>query len=141
MCRRYGTETNNLNPTGRDHINVAMIRYKLFDAEESPLEIYNGKPIINQEIQFVVDECEQDEIEEEDYTFPSYSSSYLRVYNERLGILIRTISLSRSGGSLIVNASVTDMTFDVNGIYFYEVGYVQSGGYEVALKYGPLKVV
>lgn len=123
-------------------INVAaMIRYKLFDAEESPLEIYNGKAILNQEIQFVVDECEQDEIEEEDYTFPSYSSSYLRIYNERLGRLIKTIALARSGGSLIVNASVVDCTFDVNGVYWYEIGYVQSGGYEIPLKYGPVKVV
>lgn len=118
-----------------------MIRFKLFNAEESPLEIYNGKAILNEEIQFVVDECEQDEIEEEDYTFPGYASSYFRIYNERLGRLIKTIALSRSGASLIVNASVTDCTFDVNGIYFYEIGYVQSGGYEIALKYGPLKVV
>lgn len=118
-----------------------MIRFKLFNAVEEPLEIYNAKAIIDMEIQFFVDECEADEIEEEDYTFPSYASSYFRIYDERLGRLLKTISLSQSGNSLIVNASVTDTTFDVNGNYWYEIGYVQTGGYEIALKYGILKVV
>ncbi len=118
-----------------------MIRFKLFDAVEEPLEIYNGKAILNQEIQFTVDECEQDDIDEVPYTFPNYQSSYLRIYNERLGRLIRTIDLAQSGGSLIVNAETWQTTFNVSGVYWYEIGYVQSGGYEIALKYGPVKVV
>lgn len=116
-----------------------MIRFKLFDAVEEPLEIYNGKAIIDMEIQFVVDECETDEIAEANYTFPGYVSSYMRVYDERLGRLLLTLALSRSGGSLIVNASAADATFDVNGNYWYEIGY--NNGYEIALKYGILKVV
>ena len=141
MCRRWKIKTTLHSPTEPEHINAVMIRFKLFDAEETPLEVFNGKAIIDQEIQFVVDECETDEVEEAAYTFPGYVSSYMRIYNERLGLLIRTIVLSQSGGSLIVNASVADMTFDATGNYWYEIGYLQSGGYEIALRYGILKVV
>lgn len=119
-----------------------MLRVKLFDGVEQPLEVYNRQAILDYEIQFFTEECDDDFTDEEvDFTFPSYASSYFRVYNERIGRLIKDIALSRSGGALIVNASVLDMTFEDNGNYYYEIGYVQSGGYEIALRYGILRVV
>jgi len=114
-----------------------MLRVKLFDGQSIPMIVYNGLPIIDEDIQFFTVECG----EEIDYVFNGYVSSFLRVYNERLGILIKNIGLSQSVSSLIINASVLDMTFEDNGNYYYEMGYVQSGGYEVLLRYGLFQVV
>ncbi len=114
-----------------------MDRFKLFDGVEQPMEVYNGIAIIDRAIEFFTEECD----EQIYFTFPGYLSSYFRVFNERLGIEIKDIALSHSGSSLIINASVSDMTFDDNGNYYYEMGYVQSGGYEVVLKYGTLTVI
>jgi len=114
-----------------------MIRFKLFDAVEEPMLVYNRMAIVDKAMEFFTEECET----ETDFTFPYYASSYFRVFNERLGFEIKDIALSQSGPALIINASVTDMTFEDNGFYFYEVGYIQIGGYEVPLKYGPLQVV
>lgn len=114
-----------------------MLRSKLFDGVEEPLEVYNGQAIIDKAIEFFTEECDV----ETDFTFPSYSSSYFRVFNERLGIEIKDIALSHSGSSLIINASPDDMTFDDNGNYYYEIGYVQTGGYEIVLRFGKLSVV
>jgi len=119
-----------------------MIRHRLFDGVEQQLDVFNGQAILDFEMQFFTEEC-TDELEdtEEDFTFPGYVSSYFRIYNERLGRVIKTIALSQSGASLIVNASVSEMTFDENGNYWYVIGYVQTGGYEIALRYGLLKVI
>lgn len=114
-----------------------MDRFKLFDGVEQPMIVYNGIAIIDKAIEFFTEECDV----ETDFAFPSYSSSYFRVFNERLGREIKDIALSQSGASLIINASALDMTFDDNGNYYYEIGYVQSGGYEVPLRYGILSVV
>lgn len=117
-----------------------MIRIKLFDGEEKHLEVFNQQAIQNLQLEFFVDtdcDAEQD-TDEDDYSFPGYLSSYLRVFNERLGTEIKDIALSRSGGSLIVNASVADMTFDPGGNYWYEIGY--NNGYDIVLSYGILKV-
>ena len=114
-----------------------MIRSKLFNGTEDELVVYNQKAILNEVIEFYTeDQCED---EEEDYTFIGYVSSYFRVYNERLGTLIKDIALSKSGGSLVFNASVSDMTFDDGGLYWYEIGY--SNGYDIVLRYGKLQVV
>lgn len=112
-----------------------MISNKLFLSAEYPLEIYNDQPIIDMGFQFFYLECDT----ETDFDFPDYSSSYLKVYNERLGRTIKTIPLTRNGNILIVNSTDTD--FDPNGNYFYEVIYVMSGGYEQVLRYGILKVI
>lgn len=120
-----------------------MIRNNLFDGVEGPLYVYNQKAILNLSLEFFTDECDTDFVDsEEDYTFTNFSSAYFRVYNERLGTLIKNITtLSQGGGSLILNASVLDMTFEDNGNYYYEIGYVQNGGYEIALMFGTLKVL
>jgi len=114
-----------------------MIRSQLFKGVEQELVVFNRQAILNEAIEFfTVDDCDDDETL---YAFPGYVSSYFRIYNERGGTLIRTIVLSQSGGSLVINASVLDMTFDTNGLYEYEIGY--SNGYDIVLRYGPLQVV
>lgn len=119
-----------------------MLRHKLFDGVEKPLTLYNAKAIIDLEINFYTEECDDDlEEDEEVFAFPSYVSSYFRAFNERLGYELKDWSLSKSGSSLIINASVLDATFPNNGNYYYEIGYVQTGGYEVPLMYGILKVI
>lgn len=115
-----------------------MINTRLFEAKEYPLIIYNGQAVIDMAFRFFeVDECTG---EETDFDFPGYVSSYFRVYNERNGRLLLSLSLTRSGARLIFNGSISDMTFEDNGNYYYEIGYVNSG-YEQALRYGTLKVI
>lgn len=115
-----------------------MIRNKIFDAEERPLQIFNGIAIIDLVMEFFLEECEEDE----DFTFPNYSSAYFRIYNERLGRRIKNLTnIANSGNALILNASVSDMTFEDNGKYYYEIGYVQTGGYEFPLRYGQATVI
>jgi len=114
-----------------------MIRSQLFNGTEQELVVYNQKAILNEVIEFyTVDDCDDDETV---FTFVGYVSSYFRIYNERTGTLIKDIALAVSGGSLVINASVLDMTFDTNGLYWYEIGY--SNGYDIVLRYGPLQVV
>lgn len=114
-----------------------MLRNRIFDAEERPLDIYNQVAIIDLAISFFTEECEDDE----DFTFPNFSSAYFRVFNERLGRTIKDITLTRSGNELVMNASVSDMTFEDNGRYYYEIGYIQTGGYELPLRYGVATVI
>lgn len=114
-----------------------MLRVKLFDGVEKPLEVYNQQAIIDKAIEYYTEECDV----ETNFTFPSYVSSFLRVYNERLGFEIKDIALGQSGFSLIINASVLDMTFEDNGVYYYEIGYTQTGGYDIVLQYGKFTVI
>lgn len=107
----------------------------LFEGNEYPLTLYNTHPIIDLGFEFVYDDCGT----ETAFSFPGYESSYMRVYNERLGREIKEYILTRSSNILILNTQDTD--FDDNGDYFYEVVYVDSGGYEYVLRYGKLTVI
>lgn len=120
-----------------------MLRIKLFDGVEKQLKMYNGQAVLDYDIEFFIEECDEDlEYEEEDFTFPAYASAYLRIYNERSGRLLKNITtISQSGGSLILNASAEDMTLEDKGKYYYELGYVQTGGYDIVLAYGPYKAI
>lgn len=121
---------------------LAVIRHKLFDGVEESLTVFNRQAIINFGIEFFTEDCDDNlTVDETDFNFPGYVSSYFRIYNERIGTLIKSFALSQSGASLIINASVLDMTFEDNGNYWYEIGYVQTGGYEIMLRHGILKVV
>lgn len=112
------------------------MRVKLFDGVERDIVLYNGQALLNFSIDFTIDEdCDG---EDEDFVFPSFVSGYLRVYNERNGRLIKNIPATQSGSSLVINSN--DTTFEDLGNYFYEIGYVQTGGYEIMLMNGKLKV-
>lgn len=112
-----------------------MLNTYLFQAQEQPLKIYNGKPIIGTGFAFYYydDTCVNSGVEVE-FGFEGYVSSYLRIYNERLGRLIKTIPLDRVGNALVINS--TDTVFEDNGNYYYEIGYLQTGGYEFLLRFG-----
>lgn len=120
---------------------MQVLNTKLFQAKEYPLVIYNGKAIINYAFRFfTVVDCVDLPYEEFDFDFPDYASSYMRIYNERNGRLEKEYELSQSGTYLILNASISDATFEDNGNYYYEIGYVR-GVYEQPLRYGTLSVV
>lgn len=112
-----------------------MLNTRLFQAQEYELQLYNGQPIIDIGFAFYYLECET----ETEFDFPDYSSSYLKIYNERLGRTIKTIPLTRNGHILAIYS--TDTEFDDNGNYWYEVIYVMAGGYEQVLRYGLLEVL
>ena len=114
-----------------------MIRNRLYDGEERPLEVYNQMAILDLSMSFFTEECDEDT----DFTFPNFSSGYFRVFNERLGRRIKNIVLTQSGNELVLNASILDMTFEDNGRYYYEIGYISTGGYEFPLRYGVLTVI
>lgn len=117
------------------------VNTRLFQAKEYSLIIYNAQALIDKAFRFyTVVNCADLPYEEIDFDFPDYVSSYFRVYNERLGRLVLELALVNSGPYLIANASVSEMTFEENGDYYYEIGYSR-GGYEQALRYGKLKVV
>lgn len=117
-----------------------MLRKKIFDAVDDNLTFYDGKPILDFQVQFFTDECDDDlEDDEVDYAFSGFVSGYFRVYNERNGRLIKDLPMSNEGAALVLNT--TDTFFEDLGNYYYEIGYLMSGGYELALMYGILKVI
>lgn len=112
-----------------------MLNSRLFQGTEYKMELLNNQPIISIGFQFFYDDCGVDV----DFDFPDYSSSYMKIYNERIGRTIKTIPLTRSGNILIINSNDTD--FEDNGDYWYEVIYLMAGGYEQVLRYGLLQVI
>lgn len=115
-----------------------MLKNKLFQAKDYPLIVYNGKAIIDKAFRFYTKDCDG---VDEDFDYPGFVSAYMRVNNERNGRLLLTLALTQSGTYLVLNASASEMTFEDNGNYWYEVGYVMTGGYEQALRYGVLQVL
>lgn len=118
-----------------------MVNTRLFEGKEYPLQIYNGQALVNKAFRFfTVIDCADVPYEEIDFDFPDFVSAYFRIYNERDGRRIKNLVMTQYGTYLIVNASVSDMTFDSLGQYFYEIGY-NRGGYEQALRYGNVLVI
>lgn len=115
-----------------------MINTKLFTGEENQLVVYNGQAVVSMSFRFFSEsDCDG---EETDFTFPEFSSAYFRVYSERSGREIKDLTMTRSGAYLIANFSVSDMTFDDNGHYYYEIGYVMNV-YDQVLRYGKIIVL
>lgn len=113
----------------------------LFQANEYGLQIYNGFPVIDYAFRFfTVLECPDIPYEEIDFDFPDYTGSFFRVYNDRGSRLLLDVDMEQSGTYLILNLSAADATFDDNGDYYYEIGYVR-GVYEQVLRYGKLSVI
>lgn len=115
-----------------------MLNTKLFTGEEYTLTVYNGEAVINEAFRFYTEsECDGTETE---FDFPEFAGAYLRIFNERLGREIKDLTLTRSGSYLIANLSVSNMTFEDNGNYYYEIGYIRNV-YDQVLRYGKLIVV
>lgn len=118
-----------------------MVNTRLFEAKEYSLVLYNGQAVVDRAFCFyTVVDCADLPYEEIDFDFPDYVSSYFRVYNERSGRLILDVALTLNAPYLVLTANPSQMTFEDNGNYYYEVGYVK-GGYEQALRYGTLQVI
>lgn len=115
-----------------------MVNTRLFQGKEYSLVIYNGQAIVDKAFRFfTVVDCTGEEI---DFDFPDFAGAYFRVYNERSGRLIKNFTMTQNGPYLVVNSSVSEATFEDNGYYYYEIGYVR-GVYEQSLRYGTLKVI
>lgn len=115
-----------------------MINTRLFEGKEHDLVIYNGQAILDKTFRFYASVgCSAEEI---DFDFPNFNGAYFRIYNERIGKLIKDFILTHNGAYLLANLSIEDATFDDNGYYYYEIGY-NHGAYEQALRYGTLKVI
>lgn len=115
-----------------------MERTNTFLAQEQELRIYNGQAIIDLPFQFVYDDAYSTAFE-----FRGYVSAFMYVYDERSGQLIKryTTQVTRNSNYLVLNCSVSDTTFEDNGKYYYEIGFVMSGGYSITLRYGTLTVI
>lgn len=118
---------------------MAIERVYGFEADNEDLVFYNGQAVIDLGIYYYFDD--EDETA---YTFPGYSSSYMNVYDsDERNYLVKalTTQITRNSNVQVINASESDMTFnDGPGKFYYELGYVRSGGYEIALRYGNLFV-
>jgi hypothetical protein len=120
-----------------------MIKIKLFDGRERDLVLYNGQAMLNFGIEFETGTCNDDLDPDNDtsaYDFASFVSGYFIIFNERSGRIIKTITgITVSGASLIINSN--DLSFTDEGVYYYEIGYIQAGGYDITLMYGKLLVI
>lgn len=110
---------------------------QLFQALEYETQLFNGQPIINGGFEFYYTDCDG---EEQEFDLSSgFVAAYAKVYNERLGRVLKTWGLQLSApNQLILNTQ--DTTFSTNGNYWIEIYYVMSGGYEIRLRYGKLIV-
>lgn len=107
------------------------------DGNEKDLKVYNAHPLIDYPIEFIYED------DETGYAFTGFSSAFFRVYDSRQMKRIKnfTNQVSRNSNFLVLNCSVTDMTFSNRGRYYYEIGYVRSGGYDIVLQFGELQVI
>ena len=125
---------------------MAINRTYGFEGVYAELTFYNAKAIIDYPIRYYLDGTETNYNSIVDgkyvlnYSFPGYASSYLYIYDsEERNTLIKsfTSQVTRNSNIQVINASVSDMTFESPGTYYYELGYVRSG-YECVLSYGKL---
>lgn len=112
---------------------MATERSYSFEAENRDLVVYNTQAILNLAIYYVFDDDN-----ETIYTFPGYVSSFLNVYDsDERNQLVKsyTTQITRNSNVQVINTSISDMTFDQSGTYYYELGYFRSG-YDIVLRYG-----
>ena len=124
---------------------MAQDRIDLFAALDEDLEWYNGKALLNFPISFYYPDSDNPSQIGAVYDFPGYVSSYWKIFNRRQGKTLKsfTTQVTRSSNVLLLNCSVSDMTFEDNiqtAKYYYEMGYIQTGGYEIPLRYGDFYV-
>ena len=128
---------------------MAINRTYGFEGVYSELTFYNGKAVLNLVFSHYVPAAESDyDIVIEGkyydyYPFSGYASSFFYVYDsEERNTLVKsfTSQITRSANNQLMNTSVPDMTFEANGVYYYEMGYVRTG-YEVVLNYGKLILI
>lgn len=127
---------------------MAINRTHGFEAIEKELTLYNGQAVLDLACYYYSEGTEVDNDGTVDgefiknYTFPGYTSSFMNVYDsDERNTLVKayTTQITRNANIQVINASVSDMTFDQNGTYYYELGYVRSG-YDIVLRFGNLYI-
>ena len=111
-----------------------------FVAVEKDLVVYNGQALIDLSFKFRYDDAPTYTA----YDFPGYLSAYMNVYDSAERVYsVKTFAaqITRNSNNLVVNASASDMTFSDQGKYYFELGFIRSGGYYIPLRYGTLYVV
>jgi hypothetical protein len=109
-----------------------------FIAQEKNLVFYAGKPIINRVHEF-------NDINGNPWDFSEAISYFFVISEERDGgvDLIEWTSpdnLSNSTNQIILNSTASDTDIGT-GKYYYEMGYLIAGGYEVLTAYGQAKFI
>jgi hypothetical protein len=112
--------------------------HNTFIADQKTLVFYAGKPIINRQMDFY-------DINGDDWDFTEAVTHFLKVWEEREdGLLLIDWSspdnLSHSGKTVYLNAPGSDTDLGI-GKYYYEIGYLIAGGYEVLTGYGLAKFI
>ncbi len=115
---------------------MALDNYRLFEAKEYLLEVFNKQPIIEVGFQFMYEDCDGEDVA---FELTGFVSGYTKVYNERLGRVIKIWPMALAGTNVLYFME-QNTTFPTNGNYWYETFYVMSGGYEIRLRYGKLIV-
>lgn len=125
---------------------MAINRTYGFEGVEKELAFYNGQAVLNLPVYYYTLATETDHDDQidgeyvDEYPFSGYQSSFMNVYDsEERNTLVKTFTtqITRNANAQVLNCSVSDMTFDENGTYFYELGYVRSG-YDIVLRFGNL---
>lgn len=116
---------------------MAIDQSRIAISDKDDLEINNGEALLNVVALFYFDDGTE-------FDFSAYVSAYMKVFQSdnisAKKIKEYTSQITRSANMLVFNCSESDMTFTSNGKYWYEIGYVRSGGYELALREGNLFV-
>lgn len=125
---------------------MAINRTYGFEAVEESITFYNGQAVLNLPIYYYTLATEADHDDEidgefvDEYPFSGYASSFLNIYDsDERNTLVKsfTSQVTRNSNAQVLNLSVSDMTFDQNGTYYFELGYVRSG-YDIVLRFGQL---
>lgn len=112
--------------------------HNTFIADEKTLVFYAGKPVINRQMDFY-------DVDGNDWDFSEAVSHYMKIWEEREGGILlidwdSPTNLSHSGKTVFLNAPVADTSIGT-GKYYYEIGYLIAGGYEVLTGYGTAKFI
>lgn len=119
---------------------VDMDIHNEFIAQRKDLVFYAGKPVINKR-HAVYDQ------NWDPWDFSAATNLFMQIFQEREGGLLMIDwdddNLAISGShphEIILNASETDTAIE-RGKYYYQLGYLIAGGYEVLVGYGEAKFI
>lgn len=116
---------------------MAIDNVEAYLGDEEDLIFRNQEAVLN-----LVMPVFYDDDAETPYDFPGYVSGFFQITDERLGTQLKffTSQVTRNSNILVFNLSVADMTFQDNGKYYYQIGYIMTGGYTRNLRFGNLKI-
>lgn len=117
---------------------MAIDSYDAFIAVEAPIRVMAGKPVVNVGFLYY-------DYEDAPYDFSGQVGYGLKVWdnkdkNKFLKEWVQGSGLNLSNSVIFWNASAGEMDFQ-KGKRYYEAYYLNSGGYEVVLRYGEFQVI